>query len=80
MDLTLTPEMTAFRDEVRAFLAAHAGEYEAGAAKDARAWQRQLIEAGYAARTIPRAYGGYGAEPDILKGRINGQAMTGHDE
>ncbi|MFM8754634.1 MAG: acyl-CoA dehydrogenase family protein [Phenylobacterium sp.] len=28
------------------------------------------MENGYAARTIPREYGGYGAEPDILKSRI----------
>ena len=70
MDLTLTPELAAFRDEVRAFLAAHAGEHEGGAPKDPKAWQKLLIDNGYAARTIPRAYGGYGAEPDILKGRI----------
>ncbi|MDB5417804.1 MAG: acyl-CoA dehydrogenase [Phenylobacterium sp.] len=70
MDLTLTPEMAAFRDEVRAFLGAHADDYAGGAAKDAKAWQKQLIDNGYAARTIPREYGGYGAEPDILKSRI----------
>ncbi|WP_374470050.1 acyl-CoA dehydrogenase family protein [Phenylobacterium sp.] len=70
MDLRLTPDQAAFRDEVRAFLAAHAGEYEAGQARDLLAWQRLLIEHGYAARTIPKAYGGFGAEPDVLKARI----------
>ena len=35
-----------------------------------REWQKLLIEHGYAARTIPKEYGGYGAEPDILKSRI----------
>jgi alkylation response protein AidB-like acyl-CoA dehydrogenase len=75
MDLTLTPELAAFRDEVRAFLDAHRDAYENGAPKDARAWQRLLIENGYAARTIPREYGGYGAEPDILKGRIIAEAF-----
>jgi alkylation response protein AidB-like acyl-CoA dehydrogenase len=70
MDLTLTPEMAAFRDEVRGFLDAHRGDYEAGVPNDPRAWQALLIEHGYAARTIPRAYGGYGAEPDVLKSRI----------
>ena len=70
MDLTLTPEMAAFRDEVRAFLAAHANDYAGGAPKDAKAWQALLIDNGYAARTIPCEYGGYGAEPDILKSRI----------
>ena len=36
----------------------------------AKKWQKLLIENGYTARTIPRAYGGYGGEPDLLKGRI----------
>lgn len=53
MDLTLTPELAAFREEVRAFLAAHKSEYAAGAPKDPKAWQRLLIDNGYAARTIP---------------------------
>ncbi len=70
MDLTLTPELAAFRDEVRTFLAAHEGEHEGGAPKDPKAWQKTLIAHGYAARTIPKAYGGYGAQPDILKSRI----------
>jgi alkylation response protein AidB-like acyl-CoA dehydrogenase len=75
MDLTLTPELAAFRDEVRAFLAAHRDEYEAGAPKDPRGWQRRLIEHGYAARTIPKEYGGYGAQPDLLKSRIIAEAF-----
>ncbi|MFZ5721090.1 MAG: acyl-CoA dehydrogenase family protein [Pseudomonadota bacterium] len=70
MDLTLTPELAAFREEVRAFLEAHHGEHEAGAPKDPKAWQKLLIANGYAARTIPREYGGFGAEPDLLKSRI----------
>ncbi|HEY3950661.1 acyl-CoA dehydrogenase family protein [Phenylobacterium sp.] len=70
MDLSETAEMAAFRGEVRGFLAAHKAEFEAGAAKDLKAWQKLLIANGYAARTIPKAYGGYGAEPDILKSRI----------
>jgi alkylation response protein AidB-like acyl-CoA dehydrogenase len=70
MDLTETPEMVAFRAEVRGFLEAHRGDYANGAAKDPKAWQARLIDNGYAARTVPKAYGGYGAEPDILKGRI----------
>ncbi len=75
MDLTLTPELDSFRDEVRAFLQAHRSEYEAGQPRDALAWQRLLIDNGYAARTIPREYGGYGAEPDILKARIIAEAF-----
>jgi alkylation response protein AidB-like acyl-CoA dehydrogenase len=75
MDLTPTPEMLAFRDEVRAFLADHRAEYEAGQPKDPRAWQRRLIEHGYAARTIPKEYGGFGAEPDVLKARLIAEAF-----
>ena len=66
MDLSYGPEYQAFRDDVRAFTAAHAGSAPA----DPRAWQRTLIEHGYAARTIPRQYGGYGAAPDVLQSRI----------
>ena len=79
MDLTLTPELAAFRDGVRAFLAAHADDYAGGAAKDVRGWQLKLIAAGYAARTIPRDYGGYGAAPDILKSRIIAEAFIAAD-
>ncbi len=35
-----------------------------------RAWQALLIERGYAARCVPREYGGYGAPVDLLEGRI----------
>ncbi|HEX4712940.1 acyl-CoA dehydrogenase family protein [Phenylobacterium sp.] len=70
MDLNETPEMAAFRGEVQGFLKAHRGDYAQGAANDVLVWQRLLIEHGYAARTVPREYGGFGAEPDILKGRI----------
>jgi alkylation response protein AidB-like acyl-CoA dehydrogenase len=70
MDLNETPEMAAFRGEVRGFLTQHRDDFSVGAAHDPRAWQGLLIANGYAARTIPREYGGYGAEPDILKSRI----------
>ncbi len=66
MDLSYGPEYQTFRDEVRAFTAAHTGRVPA----DPRAWQRLLIEHGYAARTIPKQYGGFGAEADVLKSRI----------
>ena len=33
-------------------------------------WQKLLIEKGYFARSIPKEYGGYGGEPDIIKSRI----------
>ena len=72
MDLRLTPEMEAVRDEVRTFLANHrdhyAGEASARPREAALQWQRLLIDNGYAARTIPKAYGGYGAEPAVCRG------------
>jgi alkylation response protein AidB-like acyl-CoA dehydrogenase len=81
VDLRLTPEMEAFRAEVLSFLDANKGRYEPGAGADrpreaVLEWQKLLIEHGYAARTIPREYGGYGAEPDILKSRIIAEAFT----
>jgi alkylation response protein AidB-like acyl-CoA dehydrogenase len=79
MDLTLTPELAAFREEVRAFLEAHKDAYEAGAPKDPKAWQKLLIANGYAARTIPKAYGGYDAAPDLLKARIIAESFIAAD-
>lgn len=75
MDLSLSQEHEEFRKEVRAFLDRHGheapGPEDHGLKHPRRlAWQKTLIENGYAARTIPREYGGYGGEPDILKSRI----------
>jgi alkylation response protein AidB-like acyl-CoA dehydrogenase len=75
MDLSYDAEHEAFREEVRSFLASHrdrapgsgAGVAAGRPGQTLREWQALLIEHGYAARTIPRQYGGYGAEPDILK-------------
>jgi alkylation response protein AidB-like acyl-CoA dehydrogenase len=73
MDLAYGPRYEAFRGEVRAFAKTHGAEAPKGGGQTlatTRVWQRLLIEHGYAARTIPRDYGGYGAEPDILESRI----------
>jgi len=75
MDLELTPEYAAFREEVRQFLKTHgskSADKSIRELKDPRRlqWQSLLIEHGYAARTIPKKYGGAGFEPDILKSRI----------
>ena len=75
MDLAYSAEYEAFRAEVRAFLAKNADKAPSGfgvtrPSGNALAWQELLISHGYAARTIPKEYGGYGAEPDILKSRI----------
>jgi alkylation response protein AidB-like acyl-CoA dehydrogenase len=73
MDLSYGPRYEAFRQEVRAFLQRHGDAAPRGAglrSEASLAWQKLLIEQGYAARTIPRQYGGFGAEPDILESRI----------
>ena len=79
MDLSYGPELEAFRAEVRRFLDEHAGEappVRAPNNEKSRSWQRLLIERGYAARTIPRKYGGAGLEPDLLKSRILAEEFT----
>jgi alkylation response protein AidB-like acyl-CoA dehydrogenase len=78
MDLTLSDRHRSLQAEVRRFVAAHGhlsppvGGGGGRARPDRRAldWQARLIEAGYAARSVPRAYGGYGAEPDVLEAAI----------
>jgi alkylation response protein AidB-like acyl-CoA dehydrogenase len=71
MDLSYSSEYEAFRDEVRAFAKKFGSRApRGGLGGDMREWQKLLIEHGYAARTIPKEYGGYGAKPDVLKSRI----------
>ena len=75
MNLEFGPEYQAFRLEVQDFLTAHKQDapnrFDRSIKSNKRlAWQKLLIENGYAARTIPKKYGGYGAEPDALKARI----------
>jgi alkylation response protein AidB-like acyl-CoA dehydrogenase len=74
MDLAYGPDYEAFRKQVRDFLAKHHDQapkrFAEGGRRQTLEWQRLLIENGYAARTIPKEYGGYGAQPDILKSRI----------
>ena len=75
MDLSYGSEYKSFREEVRRFIEdnkasaprAGIGVAAGRAGGDLIGWQAKLIEHGYAARNIPREYGGYGAEPDILK-------------
>ncbi|MEM7252365.1 MAG: acyl-CoA dehydrogenase family protein [Pseudomonadota bacterium] len=72
MDLNYGAEYETFRNEVRAFLVAHRhlapGEF--GNNPEFVAWQRLLVENGYAARNVPKRYGGYGADVDLLHSRI----------
>lgn len=74
MDLSYGPTFDAFREEVRTFIATHKDQQPKHGAgpksEEARSWQATLIKNGYHSRTIPKAYGGFGAEPDIIKSRI----------
>lgn len=81
MDLAYSKEYEDFRADTRAFLEQHRARfprpYSGGRpSAEMMAWQKLLIENGFAARTIPREYGGYGAEPDILKSRIIAEEFT----
>ena len=73
MDLDYGPEYEAFRSELRAFLEKYGheapgrrGEVASVGSPEVVAWQKRLIAHGYAARNIPKEYGGVGAEPDPL--------------
>ncbi|MEO9968660.1 MAG: acyl-CoA dehydrogenase family protein [Hyphomonadaceae bacterium] len=75
MDLVFSPEYEVFRSEVAALLNSNSDKApdsgDRGMKNPKRlAWQDFLMKNGLAARTIPTEYGGYGAEPDILKSRI----------
>ena len=83
MDLNFGAEYTDFRKEVNDFCKEYSGvllesskiplsdESSSGQIKMKRSdWQKLLIEKGYFARSIPREYGGYGGESDIIKSRI----------
>jgi len=81
MDLAYNKDYEAFRAQVRTFLETHRHNFPKAygggrPAADTLAWQKLLIDNGYAARTIPREYGGYGAEPDVLKSRIIAEEFT----
>ncbi len=75
MDLNFTEEYEAFRAEVRNFLEKYRDKAPASAdrsvgGKKRLAWQEILLKHGFAGRTLPKEYGGYGAAPDALKSRI----------
>ena len=81
MDLAYSKEYEHFRATTRAFLEEHRAQFPKSygggrPSPEMMAWQKLLIENGYAARTIPSEYGGYGAEPDILKSRIISEEFT----
>jgi alkylation response protein AidB-like acyl-CoA dehydrogenase len=83
VDLALGASYEAFCRDVRAFLEKHRERAPAtqlratGFRQQQLDWQKLLIEHGYAARTIPREYGGFGAEPDLLESIILDEEFSG---
>ncbi len=73
MDLEYGPEYDEFRAEVKSFVKENEGVNLIGKSlrsSDRVDWQQKLIDHGYFARSIPKEYGGFGGDMDILKTRI----------
>ena len=76
MDLEYSDRHKALQQELREFAAkeGHRSPKSGGGRKrpDRKTldWQALLLERGYFARTIPKEYGGYGAEPDVVEAAI----------
>ena len=71
MDLEFDARYDAFREQVRKFLAENkppkSWGLSDGKSEERAAWLGLQIDHGYWARTIPKEYGGHGAEPDLLE-------------
>ena len=85
MDLTYTKEYLDFEKNVEEFCLNYKdinivnNSAEGSKKSISRAeWQNLLIENGYFARAIPKEYGGFGGEPDILKSRIIATQFAKH--
>ena len=83
MDLDYGEKYESLRDEVRAFIATHRDRAPQGqgvmggqASEKMLAWQQLLLDRGYAARAIHRAYGGYGGDPDVLETILIGEEFA----
>ena len=84
MDLSLDQRYLDFREEVRSFIAANNADAPPAITVRDRGqpspavidWQKHLIANGYAARNIPAAYGGFGAEADLLENVIIGEEFN----
>ena len=76
MDLTLSEPYRVLQAEVRAFIRQHGDKSPkvGGGRKrpDQKTldWQKRMVEHGYAGRTIPKDYGGFGATPDVMAAAV----------
>src|SRR5256885_16458390 len=63
MDLNLSPEDRAFRDQARAWFQRNVPRAELKTLEERRAWHRAMYDAGYVGMGWPKEYGGPGAAP-----------------
>jgi alkylation response protein AidB-like acyl-CoA dehydrogenase len=84
MDLEYGSQYEEYKKEVQIFCKKYNGVHFSDAAKTPMAtdnnsagpvvtrseWQKILIENGYFARSIPKEYGGFGGDSDVIKNRI----------
>ena len=72
MDLNYGPEYDDFREEVQGFIKENKNVKLTGPIRSESRinWQQKLIDHGYFARSIPKEYGGFGGDMDIIKLRI----------
>jgi alkylation response protein AidB-like acyl-CoA dehydrogenase len=76
MDLTLSEPYRILQTEIRNFIRSNRDKSPkvGGGRKrpDQKTldWQKRLVENGYAGRTIPREYGGFGAQPDVMAAAV----------
>ena len=84
MDLEYGPQYEDYKKEVQAFCDKYKGiqfsdtakipltsnKKSGGPSMSRSDWQKTLIENGYFARSIPKEYGGFGGESDVIKSRI----------
>ena len=92
MNLNYGPEYKNFKKEVISFCKKWEGVHfvdeakspltpitKVGGKKITRTeWQSILIKEGYFARSIPKEYGGYGGESDVIKNRIIASEFSNH--
>ena len=76
MDLTLSEKYRALQAEIRAFIHQHGdkspkvGGGRKRPGQKSLDWQKRLVEHGYAGRTIPKEYGGFGATADVMEAAV----------
>ncbi|MGA9865452.1 MAG: acyl-CoA dehydrogenase family protein [Acetobacteraceae bacterium] len=72
MDLALSEPYRVLQAEIRDFIGRHADKSPKVGGGRKRPdhktldWQKRLVAHGYAGRTIPKEYGGFGASPDVM--------------